>query len=300
MTTTTTAAPAAGTGASSDSPTDTTGAASAAPKSDGARMMEFLAAKRGATNADASNPQATPPDGKREPQGDSPDSSPGNSDDVDDKKVDEKARTVPLAAFQARIGKLQDTVKAAREDAAREAHEKARYAAATQLLSARIESLEAQLRSGTAYDPRDDELSALKMSQEAEKLAAQLNQEREQKLKEAREGFELEIKRESFKAKLSAQIDEALAGNKLASRDDVIAAMHARRDLSAAEAAKIVHERKVKELEALGFAPRQSATSPPPPTPNGARSPGGASAPGTFENSARGMMDFLASRRQNS
>lgn len=298
--TTTTAAPAAGTGASSDSPTDTTGAATAAPKSDGARMLDFLASKRAAGNADASTPQATPPDGKREKQGDSPDSSTGKGDDADDKKVDEKTRTVPLAAFQARIGKLQDNVKAAREEAASEAHEKARYAAATQLLSARIEALEAQLKSGTAYDPRDDELSALKMSQEAEKLAAQLNETREAKLKEAREGFELEIKREAFKAKLSSQIDEAAHAHPLADRDAIIAAMHSRRDLSAAEAAKIVHEREMKRLEALGFAPRQSAQSPPPPTPNGARSPGGSSAPGTFENSARGMMDFLASRRQNS
>lgn len=298
--TTTTAAPSAGTGASSGSPTDTTGAAQAAPKSDGDRMMDFLAAKREASKATAATPQATPPDGKRETEGDSPESSPGNADDVDEKKVDEKARTVPLAAFQERIGKMQDKVKAAREDAVRLAHEKDRYEAATRLLSARIEALEAQLKSGTTYDPRDDELSALKMSQEAEKLAAELNAAREAKLKEARESFELEIKREAFKAKLSAQIDEALQQHRLADRDAVIAAMHSRRDLSAAEAAKIVHEREMKRLEALGFAPRQSPQSPPPPTPNGARSPGGSSASGTFENSAKGMMDFLAARRQTS
>jgi hypothetical protein len=126
-----------------------------------------------------------------------------------------------------------------------------------------------------------------------------LAQEHEAKLREMQQNFVMEAEREQIKARLSTQIENALATHRLANRADVIAAMKARHDLSAGEAARLIHEREVKRLEALGYAPRQSA-----PVvsnaPVGARAPGGASGgTGRFANNARGMLDFLDARRQS-
>lgn len=203
-----------------------------------------------------------------------------------------------MAAFKARIGKLSDNVKAAKEESARLAHENQRYSTAAQLLQEENDRLRQQLRDGVQYDSRDEELADVRLSQRAKERADALAVEHEQRLREMQQTFVQEAQREQIKARLSTQIEDALTTHKLANRADVIAAMKARNDLSAAEAARMVHEREVRRLEALGFAPRQSQSAPVS-TPVGAKAPGGAAGTtGRFSNNARGMEDFLAARRQ--
>lgn len=301
--TTTSAASAVDSGASSASPTDTqeTGA-SQAPVSTQSRMMASIAAKRAAAAATA--PQAPgSPAGQPAPSGDSPESLPGN--DATDGDVDasderkQNADVVPMAAFKSRIGKLSDNVKSAREESARLAHENQRYSTAAQLLQEENDRLRQQLREGVQYDPRDEELADVRLSQRAKERADALALEHEAKLREMQQNFVYEAEREQIKARLSTQIESALSTHRLANRADVIAAMKARHDLSASEAARMIHEREAKRLESLGYAPRQSATVAAN-VPVGARAPGGApGATGRFANNARGMLDFLDARRQS-
>lgn len=298
---TTSAASTADSGASSASPTDTADtSATQAPASTQSRMLASIAAKRA-----AATPQAPgSPAGHPASSGDSPESSPGNDatdspEGVDAPDERKQADAVPMAAFKARIGKLSDNVKAAREESARLAHENQRYSTAAQLLQEENDRLRQQLREGVQYDPRDEELADVRLSQRAKERADALAQEHEVKLREMQQNFVMEAEREQIKARLSTQIESALATHRLANRADVIAAMKARHDLSAGEAARLIHEREVKRLEALGYAPRQSA-----PVANnapvGARAPGGASGgTGRFSNNARGMLDFLDARRQS-
>ena len=301
--TTTTAASAVDSGASSASPTDTqeTGAPQA-PASTQSRMMASIAAKRAAAAAAA--PQAPgSPAGQPALSGDSPESSPGNdaSDDAVDASDERKqaADVVPMAAFKARIGKLSDNVKSAREESARLAHENQRYSTAAQLLQEENERLRQQLREGVQYDARDEELADVRLSQRAKERADALAIEHEAKLREMQQNFVYEAEREQIKARLSTQIESALSTHRLANRADVIAAMKARHDLSAGEAARMIHEREVKRLESLGYAPRQSAPAVAN-VPVGARAPGGApGATGRFANNAKGMLDFLDARRQS-
>lgn len=301
--TTTSAASAVDSGASSASPTDTqeTGATQA-PASTQSRMMASIAAKRAA--AAAATPQAPgSPAGQPALSGDSPESSPGNdaSDDAVDASDERKqaADVVPMAAFKARIGKLSDNVKSAREESARLAHENQRYSTAAQLLQEENERLRQQLREGVQYDARDEELADVRLSQRAKERADALAIEHEAKLREMQQNFVYEAEREQIKARLSTQIESALSTHRLANRADVIAAMKARHDLSASEAARMIHEREVKRLESLGYAPRQSAPAVAN-VPVGARAPGGApGATGRFANNAKGMLDFLDARRQS-
>ena len=301
--TTTSAASAVDSGASSASPTDTqeTGAPQA-PASTQSRMMASIAAKRAAAAAAA--PQAPgSPAGQPALSGDSPESSPGTdaSDDAVDASDERKqaADVVPMAAFKARIGKLSDNVKSAREESARLAHENQRYSTAAQLLQEENERLRQQLREGVQYDARDEELADVRLSQRAKERADALAIEHEAKLREMQQNFVYEAEREQIKARLSTQIESALSTHRLANRADVIAAMKARHDLSAGEAARMIHEREVKRLESLGYAPRQSAPAAAN-VPVGARAPGGApGATGRFANNARGMLDFLDARRQS-
>jgi hypothetical protein len=300
---TTTAASAVDSGASSASPTDTqeTGAPQA-PASTQSRMMASIAAKRAAAAAAA--PQAPgSPAGQPALSGDSPESSPGT--DASDEAVDasderkQAADVVPMAAFKARIGKLADNVRSAREESARLAHENQRYSTAAQLLQEENERLRQQLREGVQYDARDEELADVRLSQRAKERADALAIEHEAKLREMQQNFVYEAEREQIKARLSTQIESALSTHRLANRADVIAAMKARHDLSASEAARMIHEREVKRLESLGYAPRQSAPAVAN-VPVGARAPGGApGATGRFANNARGMLDFLDARRQS-
>jgi hypothetical protein len=265
-------------------------------------MMASIAAKRAA--AAAATPQAPgSPAGQPALSGDSPESSPGN--DASDEAVDasderkQAADVVPMAAFKARIGKLSDNVKSAREESARLAHENQRYSTAAQLLQEENERLRQQLREGVQYDPRDEELADVRLSQRAKERADALALEHEAKLREMQQNFVYEAEREQIKARLSTQIESALSTHRLANRADVIAAMKARHDLSASEAARMIHEREVKRLESLGYAPRQSAPAVAN-VPVGARAPGGApGATGRFANNARGMLDFLDARRQS-
>ena len=301
MTTTTTAAPSADSGAPSASPTDP--GAPQAPASTQSRMMASIAAKRAAAAAAA--PQApSSPAGQPDSLGDSPGSSPGKDatdspDAVDAPDERKQADVVPMAAFKARIGKLSDNVKSAREEAARLAHENQRYSTAAQLLQEENDRLRQQLREGVQYDPRDEELADVRLSQRAKERADALALEHEAKLREMQRNFVLEAEREQIKARLSTQIESALTTHRLANRADVIAAMKARHDLSASEAARMIHEREVKRLEALGYAPRQSAPAVAS-VPVGARAPGGAGgATGRFANNAKGMLDFLDARRQS-
>lgn len=301
--TSTSAASAVDSGASSASPTDNqeTGATQA-PASTQSRMMASIAAKRAAAAAAA--PQAPgSPAGQPALSGDSPESSPGT--DASDESVEasderkQAADVVPMAAFKARIGKLSDNVKSAREESARLAHENQRYSTAAQLLQEENDRLRQQLREGVQYDPRDEELADVRLSQRAKERADALALEHEAKLREMQQSFIYEAEREQIKARLSTQIESALSTHRLANRADVIAAMKARHDLSASEAARMIHEREVKRLEGLGYAPRQSS-----PTvgnvPVGARAPGGApGATGRFANNAKGMLDFLDARRQS-
>lgn len=301
--TTTSAASAVDSGASSASPTDAqeTGAPQA-PASTQSRMMASIAAKRAAAAAAA--PQAPgSPAGQPAPSGDSPESSPGT--DASDEAVDasderkQAADVVPMAAFKARIGKLADNVKSAREESARLAHENQRYSTAAQLLQEENERLRQQLREGVQYDARDEELADVRLSQRAKERADALALEHEAKLREMHLSFVYEAEREQIKARLSTQIESALSTHRLANRADVIAAMKARHDLSAGEAARMIHEREAKRLEALGYAPRQSAPAAAN-VPVGARAPGGApGATGRFANNAKGMLDFLDARRQS-
>ena len=301
--TTTSAASAVDSGASSASPTDTqeTGAPQA-PASTQSRMMASIAAKRAAAAAAA--PQAPgSPAGQPALSGDSPESSPGTdaSDDAVDASDERKqaADVVPMAAFKARIGKLSDNVKSAREESARLAHENQRYSTAAQLLQEENERLRQQLREGVQYDARDEELADVRLSQRAKERADALAIEHEAKLREMQQNFVYEAEREQIKARLSTQIESALSTHRLANRADVIAAMKARHDLSAGEAARMIHEREVKRLESLGYAPRQSAPAAAN-VPVGARAPGGApGATGRFSNNAKGMLDFLDARRQS-
>ena len=301
--TTTSAAPSADSGASSASPTDPkdTGAPQA-PASTQSRMMASIAAKRAAAAAAA--PQApSSPAGQPALSGDSPESSPGTdaSDDAVDASDERKqaADVVPMAAFKARIGKLSDNVKSAREESARLAHENQRYSTAAQLLQEENERLRQQLREGVQYDARDEELADVRLSQRAKERADALAIEHEAKLREMQQNFVYEAEREQIKARLSTQIESALSTHRLANRADVIAAMKARHDLSAGEAARMIHEREVKRLESLGYAPRQSAPAAAN-VPVGARAPGGApGATGRFANNAKGMLDFLDARRQS-
>ena len=301
--TTTSAASAVDSGASSASPTDTqeTGAPQA-PASTQSRMMASIAAKRAAAAAAA--PQAPgSPAGQPALSGDSPESSPGTdaSDDAVDASDERKqaADVVPMAAFKARIGKLSDNVKSAREESARLAHENQRYSTAAQLLQEENERLRQQLREGVQYDARDEELADVRLSQRAKERADALAIEHEAKLREMQQNFVYEAEREQIKARLSTQIESALSTHRLANRADVIAAMKARHDLSASEAARMIHEREVKRLESLGYAPRQSAPAAAN-VPVGARAPGGApGATGRFSNNAKGMLDFLDARRQS-
>lgn len=301
--TSTSAASAVDSGASSASPTDTqeTGAPQA-PASTQSRMMASIAAKRAAAAAATLQAPGSPA-GQPALSGDSPESSPGtdatdeNVDASDERKV--SADVVPMAAFKARIGKLSDNVKSAREESARLAHENQRYSTAAQLLQEENDRLRQQLREGVQYDPRDEELADVRLSQRAKERADALALEHEAKLREMQQSFIYEAEREQIKARLSTQIESALSTHRLANRADVIAAMKARHDLSASEAARMIHEREVKRLESLGYAPRQSS-----PTvgnvPVGARAPGGASgATGRFANNAKGMLDFLDARRQS-
>jgi len=295
--TTTSAAPAAVSGASSPTDPKDTSTPQALAQS---RMLASLAAKRGTPSA----PQAPgSPAGTPVPTGDSPGSSPGKDEGTPADGVvtpDEKKAgpdVVPMAAFKARIGKLSDNVKAAKEESARLAHENQRFSTAAQLLQEENERLRQQLRDGVQYDSRDEELADVRLSQRAKERADALALEHEQKLREMQQTFVQEQEREQIKARLSTQIETALATHRLANRADVIAAMKARNDLSAGEAARMVHEREVKRLEALGYAPRQSS----PPVvdaPVGAKPPGGAGGTGRFPDNAKGMLDFLAARRQ--
>jgi len=297
------AASAVDSGASSASPTDTqeTGAPQASVSTQ-SRMMASIAAKRAAAAAATLQAPGSPA-GQPALTGDSPESSPGtdatdeNVDASDERKV--SADVVPMAAFKARIGKLSDNVKSAREESARLAHENQRYSTAAQLLQEENDRLRQQLREGVQYDPRDEELADVRLSQRAKERADALALEHEAKLREMQQSFIYEAEREQIKARLSTQIESALSTHRLANRADVIAAMKARHDLSASEAARMIHEREVKRLESLGYAPRQSS-----PTvgnvPVGARAPGGApGATGRFANNARGMLDFLDARRQS-
>jgi hypothetical protein len=301
---TTTAASAVDLGASSASPTDTTDTgATQAPASTQSRMMASLAAKRAAATA-ATAPTSAPgtPTGELETSGDV--ESTGNDDapapegeDAADKR--KKSDVMPLAAFQSRLDKLHNNVKSAREESARLAHENQRYSTAAQLLQEENERLRQQLREGVQYDARDEELADVRLSQRAKERADALALEHEAKLREMQQSFIYEAEREQIKARLSTQIESALSTHRLANRADVIAAMKARHDLSAGEAARLIHEREVKRLEALGYAPRQSAPVASN-APVGARAPGGASGgTGRFANNARGMLDFLDARRQS-
>ena len=299
--TTTTAAPAADLGASSASPTDPKEAsATQAPASTQSRMMASIAAKRA-----AAAPQApVSPSGQPDSPGDSLGTSPGKEGESPPEGADapderRQADAVPMAAFKARIGKLSDNVKSAREESARLAHENQRYSTAAQLLQEENERLRQQLRDGVQYDSRDEELADVRLSQRAKERADALAVEHEAKLREMQQSFVQEAEREQIKARLSTQIESALATHRLANRADVIAVMKARNDVSASEAARMVHEREARRLEALGYAPRQSAPAVVD-VPVGARSPGGAAgSTGRFANNAKGMLDFLDARRQS-
>ena len=227
--TTTSAAPSADSGASSASPTDPkdTGAPQA-PASTQSRMMASIAAKRAAAAAAA--PQApSSPAGQPALSGDSPESSPGTdaSDDAVDASDERKqaADVVPMAAFKARIGKLSDNVKSAREESARLAHENQRYSTAAQLLQEENERLRQQLREGVQYDARDEELADVRLSQRAKERADALAIEHEAKLREMQQNFVYEAEREQIKARLSTQSESALSTHRLANRAAVGAAM---------------------------------------------------------------------------
>lgn len=308
---TTTTAP-AGTGASAGSPS-ASASESASPASEtqnlstAQRMAAHIAKSRSASSG--APPAAASPAGGSVPIGDSPDASTGAEGDEegtdtasqDTPKQDAKKKAddvVPLAAFKERIGKLSEKIKATREELTTATIEREKVTAAARLLHEENERLRAQLREGRAYDPRDEELSDVRLSQRAKEEAENIERMKAERLAELRATFEQEAAREAMRAQLSVQIDRAVGSYALASREAVIEAMKSRRDLSANEAAKLIHEREQKKLEALGFIPRQSSPPAVPP-PTGVRAPGSAGgSSGRFPNNARGYLEWIERNKQ--
>lgn len=298
---TTTTAPAAS-GASAGSPSaltsDSASPASDAPVLSTQQRMAAAIAKSRATPATVS------PDAGAVPQGVSPDVSTGAEAEADgaDKPANDEQRqdkkkaddVVPKAAFLERIGKINEKLKSTREELTTATIEREKVTAAARLLHEENQRLREQLREGRAYDPRDEELSDVRLSQRAQEEAAAIEKMRAEKLAELRENFEKEAAREALRATLAVQIERAEASYSLASRDAIIEAMKARRDLTANEAAKLIHEREQKRLEALGYLPRQQPTTPAAPAPVGARAPGSAGGDsGRDPNNASGYLAYI-------
>ena len=302
---TTTTAP-AGTGVSAGSPSAmASDSASPASETQNLSTAQRMAASIAKTRSGLSTPPAAAsPASGSVLLGDSPDASTGAESDEegadktspDESKQDAKKKTddvVPMAAFKARIGKLSETIKATREELTTATIEREKVTAAARLLHEENERLRAQLREGRVYDPRDEELSDVRLSQRAKEEADAIEQMRAQKLAELRANFEQEAAREAMRATLSVQIDRAVGSYALASKESVIEAMKARRDLSANEAAKLIHEREQKKLEALGYIPRQS-TMPPVDAPAGVRAPGSSGgSSGRDPNNAAGYLAYI-------
>lgn len=306
MTTTTATA---ATGVSAGSPTATASAITDTPagepdnRSITQRMQDKLSTARSARTATPA--AAVSPAAASDTHGEITDASTGAvSDDgtkpADDKQQDGKKKAddvVPLAAFKKRIGEISEARDAAREEASQARHEAKRYAEAVRLLQEDNERLRAQRESGAAYDPRDEEIAALRLAEKAKQTAASLDDEFRKQVDEMKTAIAREAEREQLRAKLSNQIDEATKRYSLAERNAVAQLMTERRDITASEAAKLIHERELKRLEARGFVPRQQST-PAAPAPVGARAPGtGSSDTGLFPPTAAGMQRFLAARR---
>lgn len=302
---TTTTAQAA-TGVSAGSPTATASAITDTPagepdnRSITQRMQDKLSgarAARAATPAAAASPAAD-----SDTTGDTTDASTGAAGDdeakpADDKQQDAKADEKRTSKFKARIDAANSARDAAREEASQARHEAKRYAEAVRLLQEDNERLRAQRESGAAYDPRDEEIAALRLAEKAKQTAASLDDEFRKQVDEMKTTIAREAAREQLRAKLSTQIDDATERYSLAERNAVAQLMTERRDITASEAAKLIHERELKRLEARGFVPRQQST-PAAPAPVGARAPGtGSSDTGLFEPTAAGMQRFLAARR---
>lgn len=302
---TTTTAP-AGTGASATSPTASSSAtetpASVPSQQTSQQRIASLISKQRAPAAPT--PAAGSPPADSAPHGDSPDVSTGAESlaDGDETKQDSKKKSddvVPMAAFKARIGKLNENLRTTREELARESTEREKATAAARLLHEQNEALRAQLREGRAYDPRDEELADVRLSQAAKERAEAIAAAHEARLQEMHDRFEREAAKEALKATLSTQIETATSKYSLASREAVIAVMRSRDDITANEAARLVHEKEAKRLEALGYAPRQATAPAPSSAPVGVRAPGsGGSETGRFANNSRGIEEFLRARKQ--
>lgn len=312
MTATTSASNAASDASAGSSPvvnSVATEGAPSKPQTTQQRMQDSIAARRAAA-ASATTGPASPKGNSGKPEGVSPESSPGAADLADGstdpegkEKPDEQAtpqqRSIPEAAFKARLGQVQSKLTAEREGHASARLELEKAKAAIEILQASEQRYRQMLEEGRAFDPRDEELAARDFGDRAKSRSEELVREHEAALREAEQRVLEESKREQWKEKLSNQLDSALPRYQLASRRTVIEALKANPRLSVEEAAKTVHLKELERLERLGYAPRAAAPAATTERADiGVRSPGSSSSTtGRFPNNAKGMEDYLAAQR---
>lgn len=187
----------------------------ASPKSGRERIAERVSELRTKT----AEPEAQPAEGENKTA--EPAETQGDKSKDDKGKKDPES--VPMKAFKERLGRETEKRRAVEGELATAKLQLQKQEAALRLVMEEMERLSAARRDGTALDERDEQIQAMRLSEDARKRSEEIQRAHEQAIVEAEQRAAVSVSAE----RLGEEMDTALADHDLVDRAELIAALRA-------------------------------------------------------------------------
>lgn len=285
------ASPASTTGingaAITSSPTTATPAASTAPEKPLSFKDRALALLTGRRAQEAKAAQATTDSDGDPAAAGAPATDANVTDKPADKPAEASADTVPMAAFQERIGRLQDQKRELAQQVSAHALEISRRDAALEIIAEENQRLQQALRDGTKFDERDETIRQHEIANKARTRAGELQQRANDAAREATAGE----RQAEINLSVRDEVASALASHPLIHRAELIAALHLNLGANAADVAAGLQASKL-DMARSHFALEK------PRAPTTVKAAGGGNSSHQYSNNPKGMAAMLAARRQ--
>lgn len=194
---------------SSAAPTETTTPAESKPPSILERIRQQREEADKAKTTEAETGDADGADLQKNAEDNQPDVAEGVKDGDKDKDSDKtEPDSVPMAAFKARIGKLNGRIKELSEQVASKDLEVKRRDAAIDLLREEVIRLQKAAEAGTKLDPRDEQIRAYEFEKRVSALQQKLLEEHQTALAEQAEAIRVEELRSHVAAGFRRVLDK--------------------------------------------------------------------------------------------
>jgi hypothetical protein len=276
----------------------TAATASQPARSGSQRMADTLkASRKGEDGKRSPSSTANPSDGAQPPAADGvqkagdalPEGDKAAADKVDAEKGKKEPDTVPLKAFKARIGEMNDKVRLRTEERDAATTRESNTAAALKLLAEEFESYKASVKAGKIPDERDEQLRQFQLEQRARDEHQRIARERgEQKTKAGEE---------ERKASIKARVDKAVGD--ACSKHDLVEPARLKLELATVwktNPRASVEAVAAKLQEDLVQKVKTRLVPPTPPAPTTVQASANGSAV-RFADNAKGMSERLRARR---